>query len=131
MALPFIEAMPEKFETQLGRWFKDGRELSLGQWQKVALSRAFIQGSAQLLVLDEPTASMDAEAEAHVFERFQKLAQDQMVILISHRFSTVRMADQILVLDDGHIEERGNHETLIASGGRYAHLFALQAAGYR
>ncbi|MEC9464671.1 MAG: ABC transporter ATP-binding protein [Myxococcota bacterium] len=131
MALPFIEAMPEKFETQLGRWFKDGRELSLGQWQKVALSRAFIQGSAQLLVLDEPTASMDAEAEARVFERFQKLAQNQMVILISHRFSTVRMADQILVLDDGQIEERGNHESLIASGGRYAHLFALQAAGYR
>ncbi len=131
MALPFIEEMPDQFDTQLGRWFKDGRELSLGQWQKIALSRAFIQDGAQLLVLDEPTASMDAEAEATVFERFQKLTDDQMVILISHRFSTVRMADHILVLENGRIQERGTHQSLIESNGHYARLFSIQAAGYR
>ena len=123
--------MPNKLKTQLGRWFKDGRELSLGQWQKIALSRAFIQDNAQLLVLDEPTASMDAEAEATVFDRFQKLTDDQMVILISHRFSTVRMADHILVLENGRIQERGSHQTLLDSNGHYARLFSIQAAGYR
>ncbi len=131
MALPFIEAMPNQFQTQLGRWFKDGRELSLGQWQKIALSRAFIQDGAQVLVLDEPTASMDAEAEATVFERFQKLTDEQMVILISHRFSTVRMADHILVLENGRIQERGTHQSLLDAEGHYARLFSIQAAGYR
>jgi ATP-binding cassette, subfamily B, bacterial len=130
-ALPFIEEMPEGFQTQLGRWFKDGRELSGGQWQKIALSRAFMRSSADILVLDEPTSAVDAEAEAQIFEHFRAMTHDQMAILISHRFSTVRMADQILVLIDGKIAERGTHEELVKAEGRYARLFSLQAAGYR
>ena len=131
MAHEFIERLPRGYQTQLGRWFDDGQELSLGQWQKVALSRAFMRDDADLLVLDEPTASMDAEAEATVFERFGRLATDKMVILISHRFSTVRMADEIVVLERGQVTERGTHETLMRENGKYAHLFTLQAAGYR
>ncbi len=131
MAHDFIDRLPEGYETQLGRWFEDGQELSLGQWQKVALSRAFMRDEADILVLDEPTASMDAEAEATVFERFGRLAEDKMVILISHRFSTVRMADEIVVLERGRVTERGTHETLMKANGQYAHLFTLQAAGYR
>ena len=131
MAHEFIERLPGGYQTQLGRWFDDGQELSLGQWQKVALSRAFMRDDADLLVLDEPTASMDAEAEATVFERFGRLATDKMVILISHRFSTVRMADEIVVLERGQVTERGTHETLMRENGQYAHLFTLQAAGYR
>ena len=131
MAHEFIERLPKGYETQLGRWFDDGQELSLGQWQKVALSRAFMRNDADLLVLDEPTASMDAAAEATVFERFGRLAKDKMVILISHRFSTVRMADEIVVLERGQVTERGTHETLMREDGQYAHLFTLQAAGYR
>jgi ABC-type multidrug transport system fused ATPase/permease subunit len=131
MAHEFIERLPRGYQTQLGRWFDDGQELSLGQWQKVALSRAFMRDDADLLVLDEPTASMDAEAEATVFERFGRLARDKMVILISHRFSTVRMADEIVVLERGQVTERGTHETLMRENGQYAHLFTLQAAGYR
>jgi ATP-binding cassette subfamily B protein len=118
-------------ETQLGRWFRDGVELSGGQWQKVALARAFMREEADILILDEPTAALDAEAEHAVFERFKTLARGRTTILISHRFSTVRMADEILVFDRGRIVERGDHATLLASGGRYAHLFTLQAAGYR
>jgi ABC-type multidrug transport system fused ATPase/permease subunit len=131
MAHEFIERLPGGYQTQLGRWFDDGQELSLGQWQKVALSRAFMRDDADLLVLDEPTASMDAGAEATVFERFGRLARDKMVILISHRFSTVRMADEIVVLERGQVTERGTHETLMREDGQYAHLFTLQAAGYR
>jgi ATP-binding cassette subfamily B protein len=131
LAAPFVDELPRGYDTQLGRWFKDGRELSLGQWQKVALSRAFMRERADILVLDEPTASMDAEAEVRIFERFRELTRDQIAIVISHRFSTVRMADQVIVLDAGRITEHGSHDELVARGGRYATLFALQAAGYR
>ena len=130
MAAPFIEELPATYDTQLGRWFKDGRELSIGQWQKVALSRALMRSSSDILVLDEPTAAMDAEAEAEIFQRLADLTSDQMAILISHRFSTVRMADHIAVLDKGALVEEGTHEELMALEGRYAHLFTLQAKGY-
>jgi len=131
MAHAFIERLPKGYQTQLGRWFDEGRELSLGQWQKIALSRAFMRNEADILVLDEPTASMDAEAEATVFEHFGRLAKDKMVILISHRFSTVRMADEIVVLEHGRVTARGTHETLMQEDEHYARLFTLQAAGYR
>jgi len=131
MAAPFIEGFPKTYDTQLGRWFKDGRELSIGQWQKVALSRAMMRESADILVLDEPTAAMDAEAEAEIFQRLADLTDQQMAILISHRFSTVRMADHIAVLDKGALVEQGTHESLMADDGRYAHLFTLQAKGYQ
>jgi ATP-binding cassette subfamily B protein len=127
----FIETLPAGYQTQLGKWFKEGRELSGGQWQKIALSRAFMRTRADILVLDEPTAAMDAQAEAEVFEHFRQLARDRITILISHRFSTVRMADQIAVLDQGRIVEHGSHEELMKLNGRYAHLFTLQARGYR
>lgn len=131
MAKSFIESMPNGFFTQLGRWFRGGTELSGGQWQKVALSRAFMRHQADILVLDEPTAAMDAEAEVKVFEHFRQATQNQMVVLISHRFSTVRMADKIMVLADGKLTEQGTHEELLKAQGRYAHLFSLQAAGYQ
>ena len=131
MAHPFLEVLPESYDTQLGRWFSRGQELSIGQWQKVALSRAFMREGADILVLDEPTAAMDAEAEAQIFDRVRALTDDQMAILISHRFSTVRMADEIVVLDGGQVVEQGTHEELMALNGRYAHLFTLQAEGYR
>ena len=130
-AQTFIEGLPEGYHTQLGRWFRDGRELSTGQWQKIALSRAFMRSGANILVLDEPTASMDAGAEAEVFEHFQSLTADKIAILISHRFSTVRRADQIVVMEAGRIVEHGSHETLMREGGHYARLFELQAEGYR
>ena len=131
MSAPFIADLPETYRTQLGRWFKGGRELSLGQWQKVALSRAFMRRSADILVLDEPTASMDAGAEALIFQHFRQVTENQMAILISHRFSTVRMADHIIVLAGGRILEQGSHDELVRLGGHYSHLFSLQAAGYR
>ncbi len=131
MAAPFVEELPEEYQTQLGKWFKNGRELSGGQWQKIALARAFMREGADILVLDEPTAAMDTRAEAQVFEQFRELAQDRMVILISHRFSTVRMADEILVIQGGSVLERGGHESLMQLGGHYASLFTLQAQGYR
>jgi len=130
-ASEFIETLPAGYRTQLGKWFKDGRELSGGQWQKIALSRAFMRTRADVLVLDEPTAAMDAQAEAEVFEHFRHLAKGRITILISHRFSTVRMADRIAVLDRGQMVEYGSHEELMSHDGRYAHLFALQARGYR
>jgi len=131
MARTFIEQMPAGFNTQLGRWFKGGQELSGGQWQKIALSRAFMRTGADILVLDEPTAAMDAEAEVQIFNHFRTVTQNQMVLLISHRFSTVRMADQIMVLQAGEILEQGTHDELLQAGGRYARLFSLQAAGYQ
>jgi len=127
----FIATLPGGYQTQLGKWFRDGRELSGGQWQKIALSRAFMRVRADVLVLDEPTAAMDAKAEAEVFEHFRGLASGRITILISHRFSTVRMADQIAVLDGGRIVELGSHEELMRRAGRYAQLFTLQARGYR
>ncbi len=131
MARPFIESMPEGFGTQLGRWFKGGQELSGGQWQKIALSRAFMRTGADILVLDEPTAAMDAEAEVRIFDHFRTITQNQMVVLISHRFSTVRMADTIVVMSGGELIEQGTHEELLQLGGRYARLFSIQAAGYQ
>ena len=131
MAHPFIDSMEKGYDTQLGRWFKDGRELSGGPWQKIALSRAFMRKQADILVLDEPTSAMDAEAEAKIFDHFRDVTENQMAILISHRFSTVRMADQIVVLADGKIIERGSHEQLMDRNGKYAHLFAIQAKGYQ
>jgi ATP-binding cassette, subfamily B, bacterial len=127
----FIATLPSGYRTQLGKWFRDGRELSGGQWQKIALSRAFMRTRADVLVLDEPTAAMDAQAESEVFDHFRKLASERMTILISHRFSTVRTADEIAVLERGRVIERGSHEDLMRLGGRYAHLFTLQARGYR
>lgn len=131
MAAPFIEEMPQRYQTQLGHLFMRGRELSGGQWQKVALSRALMREGADLLVLDEPTAAMDAEAEAEIFDRLSSLAANQSALLISHRFSTVRMADRIAVLQDGTIQEEGSHEELLALGGTYEKLFTLQAKGYQ
>jgi ATP-binding cassette subfamily B protein len=127
----FIPDLPLGYKTQLGRWFKDGRELSGGQWQKVALSRAFMRLKSDIVVLDEPTSAIDAEAETKIFDHFREATADQMAILISHRFSTVRMADTIVVLQGGEIIEKGTHEELVALGGRYAQLFEMQAAGYR
>ncbi len=131
LAAPFIEDMSDGYDTQLGRWFKGGRELSGGQWQKIALSRAFMRSDADILVLDEPTAAMDAASEAEVFEHFRTASSTKMTILISHRFSTVRAAAQIVVIHQGKILERGTHESLLAKDGRYAHLFNLQAQGYK
>lgn len=126
-----IEALPQRYDTTLGGWFEKGHELSGGQWQKLAVSRAFMRTSAEVLILDEPTAAIDAEAEVALFERFQRLSKERSAIIISHRFSTVRMADRIAVLEHGKLTELGTHEALVAQGGRYAHLFALQARGYR
>ncbi|MCA3236004.1 MAG: ABC transporter ATP-binding protein [Cupriavidus sp.] len=131
MADAIIATLPRGYRTQLGKWFKDGRELSGGQWQKIALSRAFMRNEADVLVLDEPTAAMDAAAEASVFERFRSLTRGRISILISHRFSTVRMADKIVVIKEGRIAEHGSHDELMTRNGKYAHLFALQAQAYR
>ena len=113
----------------LGRRFKNGVDLSGGQWQKIALGRAYMR-DAQLLILDEPTSALDARAEHEVFLRFAELISGKSAVLISHRFSTVRMADRILVLENGQMVEIGSHEELLAKGGKYAELFTLQAQGY-
>jgi ATP-binding cassette, subfamily B, bacterial len=131
MAAPIVADLPQGYQTPLGKWFNDGRELSGGQWQKIALARAFMRSRADILVLDEPTAAMDAGAEATIFEHFRTLTKGRIAILISHRFSTVRMADQIIVIQDGRIIERGSHDALMQLNGHYAHLFSLQAKGYR
>jgi ATP-binding cassette subfamily B protein len=127
---PVITALPEGYETTLGRWFTKGRDLSGGEWQKIALARAFMRDCA-LLVLDEPTAALDAENELRVFQQFRELVADKMAVLISHRFSTVRMADRIFVIENGHVSEQGSHAELLAQGGTYARLFTLQAESYR
>ncbi|WP_197370387.1 ABC transporter ATP-binding protein, partial [Streptomyces clavuligerus] len=123
------EGLPQGYDTALGKWFATGAELSGGQWQKVALARAFMR-DATLLVLDEPTSALDAEAEADLFGRLRELAHGRTTVYISHRFSTVRRADLILLIEDGRVAEQGTHRELIALGGRYARLFALQASAY-
>jgi ATP-binding cassette, subfamily B, bacterial len=125
-----IEGLPEGYQTLLGRWFHGGHELSLGQWQRVALARAFMR-DAEILVLDEPTASLDARTEYEIFQHFKELTAGKMTILISHRFSTVRMADRIVVIQGGQIVEIGSHEELLRMEGTYAQLFSMQAEGYR
>jgi ATP-binding cassette subfamily B protein len=125
-----LGSLTQGLKTPLGRWFDKGTELSGGQWQKVALARGFIREEADILVLDEPTSALDAEAEFAVFERFRQLTQGRTSFLISHRFPTIRMADKIVVIEGGAIVETGSHAELLASGGRYAQLFQLQARGY-
>lgn len=125
-----IARLPKGYDQQLGRLFKQGRDLSGGEWQKIGIARAYMR-DAELIILDEPTAALDAKAEADVFARFKGLASGKTAVIISHRFSTVRMADRILVLENGAILEAGSHAQLLAQKGRYAELFELQAAGYR
>lgn len=126
----YIENLPQKYNQVVGKMFEKGIDLSGGQWQKLALSRAFFK-DAPILILDEPTSAIDAKAEYEIFERVQKLQKDKTVIIISHRFSTVRNADRILVLNNGQIIENGNHDELIRQDGVYAELFKIQAQGYK
>jgi ATP-binding cassette subfamily B protein len=130
LASTVIDELPKQYEQMLGRRFEGGVELSGGEWQKVALGRAYMR-DAQLLILDEPTAALDARAEFEVFQRFAELTAGKSAVLISHRFSTVRMADRILVLENGEVRERGTHDELMELDGHYAELFRLQARGYQ
>ena len=130
MADALIQRLEGKYDQALGRRFNQGVELSGGEWQKIALARAYMK-DAQLLILDEPTSALDARAEYEVFQRFAELTKGKTAVLISHRFSTVRMADRILVLDKGQLLEIGSHKELLEKGGRYAELFNLQAMGYQ
>jgi len=130
LAEEVIRKLPNGYVQQLGTRFDGGTDLSGGEWQKLALARAYLR-EAQVLVLDEPTASLDARSEHEVFERFAELTRGKMAMLISHRFSTVRMADRIFVLQGGRITEEGPHDQLMQSGGRYAEMFEMQAASYR
>jgi ATP-binding cassette subfamily B protein len=130
MASGVIAKLRNGYDQMLGRRFEGGVDLSGGEWQKIALARAYLR-DAQLLILDEPTASLDARSEFEVFERFAELTEGKMALLISHRFSTVRMADRIVVLEGGRLVEEGSHSQLLARGGRYAAMFEMQAAGYR
>ncbi|MDE3183257.1 MAG: ABC transporter ATP-binding protein [Bacteroidota bacterium] len=130
LADAMVQKLPDKYDQALGKRFNQGVELSGGEWQKIALARAYMK-DAQLLILDEPTSALDARAEYEVFERFAELTKGKTAILISHRFSTVRMADRILVLNKGELLEEGSHEELLHKNGRYAELFQLQAKGYR
>jgi ATP-binding cassette, subfamily B, bacterial len=125
-----VTKLPGHYYQMLGRRFEGGVELSGGEWQRVALARAYLR-DAQLLILDEPTAALDARSELEVFERFAELTEGKMALLISHRFSTVRMADRIVVLEGGKLVEEGTHAALMALGGRYAGMFEMQAASYR
>ncbi len=127
---PIIEGLPGQYDAMLGRTFQEGNQLSFGQWQKVALARAFMR-HAPVVVLDEPTASIDAEAEMEIFGRLREIAKSATALLIAHRFSTVRMADHIIVMENGRLVEEGSHDSLMGAGGMYAHLFTLQANGYR
>lgn len=130
MAAAVIERLPSGYNQMLGRRFEGGVDLSGGEWQKIALARAYLRDS-QLLILDEPTASLDARSERDVFDRFAELTRGKMALLISHRFSTVRMADRILVLEEGRIAEDGCHSELMSRGQRYSQMFELQASSYR
>jgi ATP-binding cassette subfamily B protein len=125
-----IARLPGGYRQMIGKRFRNGVELSGGEWQKVAISRAYMR-EAQVLILDEPTAALDARSEFEVFQRFKELSDGKTAVLISHRFSSVRMADRILVLADGKVEAAGTHDELMLQSGRYAELFELQAAGYR
>jgi ATP-binding cassette, subfamily B, bacterial len=125
-----IARLPQGYDTTLGKWFDQGHQLSGGEWQKIALARAFMR-DAQILVLDEPTAALDAQAEFEIFARMKELTRGKTALFISHRFSTVRLADRIMVLEGGTIIELGTHDELLLRGGRYAELFNLQAASYR
>ncbi len=130
MADEVIDALPGGYDQLIGRRFRTGVDLSGGQWQKIAIARAYMR-DAQVMILDEPTAALDARSEFEVFQRFKELSEQRTAVLISHRFSSVRMADRILVMEQGQLEASGTHEELMAAGGRYAELFELQAAGYR
>ena len=130
LASDLVSRLPGGYEQMLGKRFQEGVELSGGEWQKVALARAYMR-QAQVLILDEPTSALDARAEYEVFQRFAALTKGKTAVLISHRFSTVRMADRILVLQQGELIESGTHEELIDMKGKYAELFALQAKGYQ
>ena len=125
----FIERFPKKYDQRLGRIFDESTELSIGQWQKLALARAFYE-EAPVLILDEPTSAIDAEAEEKIFENLYKVYENKSLILVSHRFSTVRNAHKIIVLKNGKIAEEGNHESLIKKDGIYATMFRKQAKGY-